>query len=290
MRSMTGFGRAERSSDGIAVSLQVSSVNRKNMEVVCSLPKEFQHLERKVVEATRARAGRGRFQFSVGIRDERNVAAGLPSDEQIDAGLARLKSVLERHGAPYAVDARTIVDLAKLIETEGPELPEEVVERLLMSSVEAALEELVAMRDQEGAVLKHDLETRCRAISDTVASIKEIAPEMVAKHRENLQGRLSQSGLEIDLDDERVLKEIALFSDRSDISEEITRLESHFEQFGELVNKDEPVGRSIEFLVQEIGREINTTGSKSCSIEISKKVLAMKNELERIREQVANVE
>jgi uncharacterized protein (TIGR00255 family) len=290
MRSMTGFGRSERSSDGIAVSLQVSSVNRKNMEVVCSLPKEFQHLERKVVDATRARAGRGRFQFSVDIRDERNTVPGLPSDEQIDAGLARLKSVLERHGAPYIVDARTVVDLAKLIETKGSDLPEELVESLLMAGVEAALDELISMRDQEGAALRRDLESRSRVMADTVASVKAIAPEMVTKYRENLQGRLVETGLDIDLDDARILKEIALFSDRSDLSEEITRLESHFEQFVDLLNKNEPVGRSIEFLVQEIGREINTTGSKSCSIDISKHVLALKNELERIREQVANVE
>lgn len=290
MRSMTGFGRAERSVDGISISLQVSSVNRKNMEVVCSLPKEFQHLEPKVVEATRARAGRGRFQFSLEIRNERNVAAGLPSDEQIDAGLDRLKSILERHGSPYAVDAGTIVNLAKLIETETPKLPEEVVGKLLLGSTEAALDDLIAMREQEGAALKLDLETRCRLISDTVAEIKKMAPDMVTKYREKLHERLTKSGLEIDFDDERVLKEIALYSDRSDISEEMTRLDSHFEQFAELLNKNEPVGRSIEFLVQEIGREINTTGSKSCSIEISKNVLAMKNELERIREQVANVE
>ncbi len=290
MRSMTGFGRAERSSDGISVSLQVSSVNRKNLEVVCSLPKEFQHLERKVVEKTRTRAGRGRFQFSVDIRDERSASAGLPSDEHIDAGIARLKSILERHGAPPTVDARAIVELAKLIDTGDSELPEELVESLLMQGVEAALEGLIAMREQEGAALKQDLETRCRTMVDTVAAIKRIAPEMVVKYRENLHARLGQSGLDIDLDDERVLKEIALYSDRSDLSEEITRLESHFQQFGELLKKDEPVGRSIEFLVQEIAREINTTGSKSCSIEISKHALAMKNELERIREQVANVE
>ena len=290
MKSMTGFGRAERSSDGISVSLQVSSVNRKNMEVVCSLPKEFQHLERKVVEATRARAGRGRFQFSLEIRNERNASVGLPSDAQIDAGLDRLKYVLKRRGLADTIDATTIVNLAKLIEAETPKLPEKVVEQLLLGCVEAALDELVEMRAQEGAALKLDLGTRCQSILDTILKIKVMAPGMVAKYRENLYGRLAQSGLEIDLDDERVLKEIALYSDRSDISEEMTRLDSHFEQFVELLNKDEPVGRSIEFLVQEIGREINTTGSKSCSIEISKNVLAMKNELERIREQVANVE
>jgi len=290
MKSMTGFGRAERSSNGVAVALQVSSVNRKTLEVVCSLPKEFQQLERAVVERTRSRAGRGRFQYSVEIRDERSEATGLPSDEQIDAALDRVKNVVERAGGDYSVDAQTVVDLARLLDGETASLPEEIVEELLLDCVDAALNELVAMRDQEGDALQSDLSSRCTEMSNTLNSIKAIAPEMVAKYRENLHARLEQSGLDLDLDDERVLKEIALFADRSDLSEEITRLESHFAQFADLLEKTEPVGRSIEFLVQEIAREINTTGSKSCSIEISKHVLAMKNELERIREQVANVE
>ncbi len=113
---------------------------------------------------------------------------------------------------------------------------------------------------------------------------------MVNKHRENLLGRLEQAGLEIDVEDERVLREIALFADRCDVSEEITRLDSHLGQFSDLLDKDEPVGRSIEFLIQEIAREINTIGSKSSSIDVSKAALSLKNELERIREQVANVE
>ena len=290
MRSMTGFGRSERSSEGVAVALQVSSVNRKTLEVVCSLPKEFQQMERMVVERTRARAGRGRFQYSLEIRDERSEAAGLPSDDQIDAALERVKRVVERAGGDYSVDASAVIGLAQLLENETAALPEKVVESLLGECVEAALDDLIVMRDQEGLALKTDLSNRCREMSNTLESIKAIAPEMVAKYRENLHARLEQTGLELDLEDERILKEIALFADRSDLSEEITRLESHFVQFAELLEKTEPVGRSIEFLVQEIAREINTTGSKSCSIEISKHVLSMKNELERIREQVANVE
>ncbi len=290
MKSMTGFGRSERSENGVSVSVQVSSVNRKNLEILCVLPKEFQHLERSVIENARKRVGRGRLQFSVEIRDERSELGGLPSDAQIDAGISRLKKLVERHGGSSEISAEAILGLAALLESESSALPEEVVEKLLLDCADAALDALVAMRVREGIALKGDLELRRQNMVDTVASIKALAPEMVSKYRENLYNRLEQAGLEIDLDDERVLKEIALFADRSDLSEEITRLESHFEQFADLLGKDEPVGRSIEFLIQEIAREINTTGSKSCSIEISKGSLSLKNELERIREQVANVE
>ncbi len=290
MKSMTGFGRAERSADGVSVSLQVSSVNRKNLEVICILPKEYQRLERAVVDSAKARVGRGRLQYSVEIRDERNDSGGLPSDAQIDAGIERIKSIAKRHGGSESVDTQTVVELARLLESEPEALPEELVERLLLECSEAALDELIAMRSREGAALKDDLSSRCSCLADIVSEIESLIPEMLAKHRENLYSRLEQAGLEIDLDDERVLKELALFADRCDLSEEMTRLESHLEQFGELIEKDEPVGRSMEFLIQEIARETNTTGSKSCSVEVSKRSLAMKNELERIREQVANVE
>jgi uncharacterized protein (TIGR00255 family) len=290
MKSMTGFGRAERSAEGVAVTVQVSSVNRKNLEVVCSLPKEFQRLERKVVEQAKLALGRGRLQFSIDVRDTNGGSEGLPSDAQIEAGMARVKGLVVRHGGSAEIDAKTIVDLMGLLDPEPGSIPEEVVESLLQACVKEALKELVAMRSAEGSALKSDLAARCSSLMDTLQSIKRLAPDMVSAHRENLLSRLKQADLEIDPDDERVLKEIALFADRCDISEEITRLESHFDQFNELLDKEEPVGRSLEFIVQEFAREINTTGSKSCSIDVSKRILDMKNELERIREQVANVE
>lgn len=290
MKSMTGFGRSELSEEGVTVSVQISSVNRKSLDIMCILPKEFQQLERQVVEKTRNRIGRGRIQFSIEIKDERNESAGLPSDVQIDAGIERLKRITERHGGSIEITPQVVVDLARLLESEASALPVEVVERLLMKCADVALEELVSMREYEGAALREDLETRCIVMKNTLNAVGKLAPEMVKKHRENLLGRLEQAGLEIDVEDERVLREIALFADRCDVSEEITRLDSHLGQFSDLLDKDEPVGRSIEFLIQEIAREINTIGSKSSSIDVSKAALSLKNELERIREQVANVE
>ncbi len=290
MKSMTGFGRCEVAEDGVVVSLRVSSVNRKNLEVVCSLPKELQQLDRQVQERVRKVAARGRFQFSLEVRQDGAASGGLPSDQQIDSAIERLKSIAERHGADFKVDGDLLVQVSRLLEREAEELPEKTAEKLLFRSVDTALGELVAMREKEGAALKVDLEARRQKLVTLVSQVKEHAPGMVSKYRENLLARLEQGGLELDVNDDRVLREIALFADRCDISEEITRLDSHFEQFAQLIEKDEAIGRPLEFLLQEVGREINTSGSKASSIEVSRLVLEMKNELERIREQVANVE
>ena len=158
MKSMTGFGRSELSEEGVTVSVQISSVNRKSLDIMCILPKEFQQLERQVVEKTRNRIGRGRIQFSIEIKDERNESAGLPSDVQIDAGIERLKRITERHGGSIEITPQVVVDLARLLESEASALPVEVVERLLMKCADAALEELVSMREYEGAALREDLE------------------------------------------------------------------------------------------------------------------------------------
>jgi len=287
---MTGFGRAERSADGVTVALQISSVNRKNLEIVCSLPKELQFLERKVTDVARNRVSRGRLQFSVEIRNEEGGVAGLPSDESLAAAVGYLKRNAEKHSVLFELNTQALVDLASMIEAEAGSLPEETVEALLLETTSEAMNQLIAMREQEGTALKSDLSERVVRLKELVGELGIVAPDMVAKHRENLLVRLEQANLELAADDERVLKEISIFADRCDISEELTRLDSHFEQFGQMLEKEGAIGRSIEFLVQEIGREINTSGSKSCSIEASKLVLGMKNELERIREQIANVE
>ncbi|HAT59338.1 MAG TPA: YicC family protein [Opitutae bacterium] len=290
MKSMTGFGRSELIEEGVTVYVQISSINRKSLDIMCILPKEFQQLERQVVKKTRNRIGRGRIQFSIEIKDERNELAGLPSDDQIDAGIERLKRITERHDGSIEITPQVVVDLARLQESEANVLPVGVDEQLLMKCADAALDELISMRENEGAALREDIGNRCIVMRNTLNEMGKLAPEMVKKHRENLLGRLEQAGLEIDVEDERVLREMALFADRCDVSEEITRLYSHLGQFSDLLDKADPVGRSMEFLIQEIAREINTIGSKSSSINVSKSALSLKNELERIREQVANVE
>lgn len=287
---MTGFGRCEVAEGGIVVTLQVSSVNRKNLEIVCSLPKELQQLERVVTERVRSKVSRGRLQFSMEIRSDAAAAGGLPSDAQMDAALERLKRLASRYDSKLVVDGTLLTQVAALLEEEASGLDADQVEPLLLRAVDQAMDELVAMREREGLALKADLAARKETLVTCVQQVKELAPGMVSRYRELLFSRLEQAGLELDINDDRVLREIALFADRCDISEEITRLDSHFEQFAQYLEQADAVGRPMEFLLQEVAREINTTGSKASVIEISKLVLEMKNELERIREQVANVE
>ncbi len=290
MKSMTGFGRSEAAREGISVTLQISSVNRKNLEVLCSLSKEYQHLERGLLEQVRKLVSRGRLQFSWEIRNEESEESGLPSDAQLDVAIKRLKAIAAKNGFEFQLDSKLIVDLSRILDTKSAEIPVELLGELMTEATTVALAQLLEMRVAEGNSLLEDLRTRRQILIDRVKEIQVLAPDMVSKHRENLHARLAQANLDLDVEDERVLKEIALYSDRCDISEELTRLESHFQQFETLLNAEDAVGRRIEFLLQEIGREINTTGSKACTIEVSRKVLEMKNELERIREQVANVE
>jgi len=153
-----------------------------------------------------------------------------------------------------------------------------------------ALGQLVAMRQAEGKALKEDLEQRLENIGVALQAIRSGMGDTVPRYRELLLQRLSQASLEIDLSDERVLKEIALFADKCDISEETTRLDSHLVQFRECLQEGSPVGRKLEFILQEVNREFNTIGSKANNIEISRHVIEAKNEIERIREQIQNIE
>jgi uncharacterized protein (TIGR00255 family) len=146
------------------------------------------------------------------------------------------------------------------------------------------------MRAQEGAALMEDFQTRLAILRVQVAIVAERAPAVAPTYRELLLKRLREAGLELRIDDERVLKEVALFADRADVTEELTRLKSHLEQFTTLLKSEGEIGRKAEFILQEIGREVNTTGAKANDLTISKAVIELKNELERIREQIANVE
>jgi uncharacterized protein (TIGR00255 family) len=161
---------------------------------------------------------------------------------------------------------------------------------VVMEALTVALRSFAAMRAKEGEALLVDFIKRSELLHRNVEAVANRAPQVPANYREQLMKRLRDAGLELDLNDERVLREIALFADRCDVTEEITRLRSHFEQFGALLKSDAEIGRKAEFLLQEIGREVNTIGSKANDLTIARAVIELKNELERIREQIANVE
>lgn len=294
LNSMTGFGRGTASAEQWEISVEVSSVNQKTLALQVNLPRELSALERPLTERAKGAAARGKVTVSVRLQQPAGAAA-LPFDDAVlDALLNHLRTIAHRRGLPFEPNATTIVEAANLASRTAASSASGPATETLQAPIEAALDQALAQfaatRRKEGEALAADLLGRIATLRTLRAKVATEAPSMPAVHRENLLQRLRQSGLDLAVDDERVLKEIALFADRCDVTEELTRLASHLDQFEQDLASADAVGRKLEFLCQEIHREINTTGSKSASLAVTRAVLDMKNELERIREQVMNVE
>jgi len=290
MRSMTGYGRGTASDEKVGIVVQLSSVNRRNLEVAVSMPKEWQSLEPGISAEVRKHALRGRIHVAVEVQKEGAVSQKLINEEKVDACLDELKAFAEKKGIPFSVDARLLLQVVNSQKESGYSIDIEAVQSLILSALKDAVKELTVMRDREGQALADDLGARVKEIRASLESIQTHSDGRVQNYKELLLQRLRQTGLELDLDDERVLKEVSIFADRCDITEETTRLASHLEQLEDLLEADGSIGRKMEFLLQEIGREVNTIGSKANHLEISRSVIECKNELERIREQIQNVE
>jgi uncharacterized protein (TIGR00255 family) len=290
IRSMTGFGRSQSSFEGVDLTVEVNAVNRRNLEISVSLPREWQALEREVQALLRGLFSRGKLHVSI-LAVPAVSEAGFQWDAQgLEASLLRLGEVAYRHGIGWPPTAESLVRLAALNKVDMRLPDPEAIGALVMAEARKAAKALLLMREAEGAALGADLGERIAALARSMANIGRLSSESVPRYREVLFQRLSQAGLELDPGDERVLKEIALFADKCDISEEQIRLDSHFGQFRECLAEGSPVGRKLEFILQEINREFNTIGSKAGHIEISREVIEAKNEIERIREQLQNIE
>lgn len=290
IQSMTGFGRAQAELAGLTLALELHAVNRRNFEASFALPREWQALEPEILGVLRQSFHRGKFHIALQVSME-GSAGGFTWDEAaLDASLKRLAEAARRNGLSWEPDSDAVVRLAVLHKVEA-NLPEagDVVDGV-RELVGSAARGLQAMRLKEGQALASDLSQRLDGLERALKAIIAVSSETVPRYRELLFARLAHAGLELDLSDERVLKEIALFADRCDTSEEQTRIDSHLEQFRACLDEGSPVGRKLEFILQEINREFNTVGSKANDIRISREVFEAKNEIERIREQIQNIE
>ena len=287
---MTGYGRATAPLGTHTLTVQVSSVNRKTLDLTVKLPREWDSFETLVGELVRQNASRGKVHVEVELTGS-GGADGIDWDETAAAALfKRLAQFSSSRGVDFKPTPELLLTLLNS-QRKGSALPDvETAEPVVADTLAQALKEFAAMRAREGASLLADFSKRLDLLSRLVGTVAARAPQVPAASREALLKRLREAGLELDVNDERVLKEVALFADRCDITEELTRLRSHFEQFAALLKSNGEIGRKSEFILQEIGREIHTIGSKANDLEISKNVIELKNELERIREQIANVD
>lgn len=292
MKSMTGFGRGEARRDGVSWSVECASVNRKQLEAAVSLPRELSELEGQVRNLVAAGVSRGRV--NVTVRSE-SLTESSANAVHVDHSLAQqyyqaLHGLALKLEIPAEVSLHDLMRLPGVVGLQQAETSAEQAWPLIEEAVSAALKQMNAMRETEGTHLREEMESRLSRIEGLLASIREKAATVPETQRKLLRQRLEDAGLPLPLDDERLVKEIALFADRTDISEELSRAASHVKQFRTYLASSEPVGRSLDFLLQEFFREFNTMGSKCNQAEIAHHVVTAKTEIEKIREQVQNVE
>ncbi len=291
MKSMTGFGRGDAVGEGVSWAVEVSSVNRKQLEVVANLPREQAELEPMIRTEVAACCSRGRVAVQVrcdlGTEGTATVKLNEPLARHYLAEATRLAAVI---GVPSQLTLADAMRWPGVLEQERAAPDADKAEPLIQSALRAALDQFIAMRASEGVHLQADIEARLAAIANLLKDIEARSGEVTALYRKALVQRLSDAGLSIDLSDERLIKEIALFADRCDISEELARARSHLAQFAKYIAAKEAMGRNMDFLAQELFREFNTMGSKANNAELAHLVVAAKSEIEKIREQVQNVE
>jgi uncharacterized protein (TIGR00255 family) len=292
MKSMTGYGRGECARDGVKVTVELSSVNRKSGEITLNLPRDLEPLEAQVRDEINKRIARGRLNVRVashaGADAGTAACVNAPLARAYAAEFARLATELKLSGG---VTLEALLRAPGVLEADDNAADAESFWPAVREALQQALDALVKMREREGEHLAADLAARIELIRAAAGRIATQAPQVQVQFRARLLERIKQAGLEgIAADDERMSKEVVLFADRSDITEELTRLQSHFQQFADCLKAKEPVGRTLDFLSQEMNREINTIGSKAQDAAISREVVQVKAELERFREQVQNVE
>jgi uncharacterized protein (TIGR00255 family) len=291
MRSMTGYGRGQSTFDGAKFSVELNSVNRKQSDVTVSLPREFNELEPRVRDLINSRVSRGRLNVVIVFQNGTTLAPRLAIDANLAAAYYKAMTELrDQLGAGGEITIETILRSPGVLRVPDDALPVDNAWPHLQEALTDALDDLIRMRDREGKHLAKDLIKRLKLIRQSLRKIRQLHPGVCKKYRQTLQERIARAGLDLPIDDERLSREVILFADKSDISEELIRLDSHLAQFAHTLRKTEPVGRTLDFITQEIYREFNTLGAKANDAEISQLVVTCKAEMEKIREQIQNIE
>jgi uncharacterized protein (TIGR00255 family) len=289
---MTGFGRAECQEGDYTYQAEIRSVNNRFIEINTRLPKAYVDLEQPLKKLIKLHCFRGSINLTISLANsnegsgEWDVKPNLPlATQYVDA----LKQIRGSLGIEGEIDLKSVVGLRDIIKIE-PVTIDPAKKDLILNITTEVLASLKTMRVEEGENLQKDLAQRIDAIENHAAEIESRHPEVIKEYQEKLNERIKTLNEGVGLDETRLAQEAALLADRSDVTEEMTRLKSHLNQFRNFFNANEPIGRKLEFITQEINREVNTTGSKSSDIIISNRVIEMKSELEKIREQVQNIE
>ncbi len=290
LKSMTGFGRAEQLIEGYLIKVQIKSVNHRYSDFAIKVPRYYSFLEDKIRNAAMSAISRGKVEIFVTVEqkedDDREITLNRPVAEQY---IKVLKSLSE-YGVTDDLSVSSMIRLNDIFDVEYKEIDEEKIAELVLSVFSDALNEFIKMREEEGKRLAENLNSHINDLLSEVSYIEKASPECVEKHRERLRAKLNEILGDRDIDETRLITEAAIFADKVSVDEETVRLRSHVCAFTDALRADEPIGKKLDFIVQEMNREANTTGSKCNDADIAAHVVELKSIIEKIREQIQNIE
>ncbi|WP_428908709.1 YicC/YloC family endoribonuclease [Niallia sp. Krafla_26] len=288
--SMTGFGRSKITEDSFTVSVEVKTVNHRFTEFNIRMPRQFNKIEDKIKKKLTTSIHRGRIEVFVTIEGEGIINRKVHVDwELLDQYVQSIEKIKQKYALEHGLSLQDLLTNEEIIHFEEAETGDEDLERLLLEAVEEASQSVKQMREIEGKALENDIRTQLNRLQHLVDEITKFAPTVVNLYQDRLTKRIHEF-VDGQIDEARILTEVAIFADKADINEELTRLKSHLKQYEHILTLQEPIGRKLDFLLQEMNREVNTIGSKANDSHIAKEVVEMKSILEKMKEQVQNIE
>lgn len=291
IKSMTGYGKSEQTIDSLNVTVEIKSVNHRYFEFSARVPREYGFLEEKLKKYCNSLITRGKVECYVSVEDLEEREMEVNVNKTLAAGYVKaLKELSERFGLKDDISAVTLSRYPDVITLHKASEDEERIWNAVKTVAETAVSKFIEMRETEGSKLRGDILSRADYIIECVEFIEDRSPETVREYNEKLKQRMKELLGDASVDEQRLLNEAAIYADKIAVDEETVRLRSHISQLREFMNSNEAIGRKLDFLVQEINREANTIGSKAQDVDIAKKVIAIKAEVEKIREQVQNIE
>lgn len=291
IKSMTGFGRAVAETDGYVITVEIKSVNHRYFEFSSRIPRQYGFLDDKLKSYINSRVSRGKVECYVSIEALNTEAAQVVVNNTLaSAYVSALKELSANYDLKEDFGTSTVARFQDVLVVKKADEDEEKIWSYVKSVTDTALDKFIAMRTVEGAKMKNDISSRADYILSCVEYIEKRSPETVKEYNDKLVERVHDLIGDVSLDEGRIIQEVAIYADKVAVAEETVRLRSHLDQLKAFINSDEPVGRKMDFLVQEINRETNTIGSKANDVDIARKVVDIKAEVEKIREQIQNIE
>lgn len=291
VRSMTGFGRAKKEIDSLDITVEIKSVNHRYFEFSARLPRSYNFLEEKLKSFLSEYISRGKVEISVMIEDNSQNATVVEIDrDYANAYITALKQLSKEFKIKNDIGASSFVGNNDLFKIRRKVADDQTVQNAVLTVAKEALDNFIEMRSIEGERLLNDVKSRTAYILKKVEFIEERSPETVKLYKERIEQKIKELLNDTAPDEQRILTEVAIFADKVAVAEETVRLRSHIKQFEDLLSDTKPVGRKLDFIVQEMNRETNTIGSKAQDIEIAHTVVDIKSEIEKIREQIQNME